>query len=97
MAVRRAFMSGPPGSLPHRFKQQKKVRLTYKITEKCLECGVCVPKCPQKAIIEELYQVDFYGNPMTFHRVRIDPDICNDCGVCQSEEYWCPAQAIVEA
>jgi len=56
-----------------------------------------VAKCPQEAITEELSQVEFHSRQLTLHHVSIDPEKCNDCGTCVSEEYWCPAQAIVKA
>ena len=71
--------------------------MAYRITDACLKCGVCVAKCPQGAINEELSQVEFHSRTLTLHNVSIAPDKCNDCGTCVSEEYWCPAQAIVKA
>lgn len=66
--------------------------MTYKIdTEGCLKCGQCLPKCPEGAIIA-LKQVEIDG--LLLQPVRIASEKCNDCGVCVSEEYWCPAQAI---
>ena len=69
--------------------------MAYKVTEKCLKCGVCIEKCPEGAIIagEEIKEYDGF----ILHPVSIAPEKCIDCGVCVSEEYWCPAQAIVEA
>lgn len=69
--------------------------LPYKIkTEVCLKCGLCVKKCPRSAIIpgEKIYEDGIVLQP-----VSIDPSKCDDCGVCLSEEYWCPAKAIVKA
>ena len=42
---------------------------------------------------EEIKEYDGF----ILHPVSIAPEKCIDCGVCVSEEYWCPAQAIVEA
>ncbi len=70
--------------------------MAYRITDACLQCGVCVDKCPQGAITEELSQVEFHTRQLTLHHVSIDAEKCNDCGTCVSEEYWCPAQAIVK-
>jgi NAD-dependent dihydropyrimidine dehydrogenase PreA subunit len=69
--------------------------MAYKIdTEQCLKCALCVGKCPEKAIIAvKKVQVD----ELVLQLVGIDEAKCNDCGVCQSEEYWCPAQAIKKA
>jgi len=62
--------------------------------KECLKCGQCLPKYPEEAIIA-LKQVEIDG--LIVQPVRIDPGKCNDCGVCVSEEYWCPAQAIIKA
>jgi len=65
--------------------------------KECLRCGICVSKCPQGAIIEDSV-VEKDG--MVLHNTRIDPDKCNDCGICEKaddEEYFCPAEAIVKA
>jgi NAD-dependent dihydropyrimidine dehydrogenase PreA subunit len=68
--------------------------VAYKVTEACLQCGYCLERCPEGAIIagEKIHTEGLILQPVT-----IDPDICTDCGVCVSEEYWCPAQAITEA
>ncbi len=68
--------------------------MPYKVGRACLRCGVCIPKCPEGAIIAARPVVK---EGLTLQPVRIDPRRCNDCGVCVSEEYWCPAQAIVRA
>lgn len=69
--------------------------MAYKITEKCLRCGVCLEKCFEGAIIVDEEIKDYDG--FIFYKVHIDPEKCTDCRICVSEEYWCPAQAIVEA
>jgi ferredoxin len=67
--------------------------VAYKITALCLKCGTCVTKCPAKAIIPgNKLQVD----DLILQPVHIDPQKCTDCGVCLSEEYWCPGQAIIK-
>jgi ferredoxin len=67
--------------------------VAYKNTKACLKCGTCIPKCPSEAIIADK-KIEFEG--MILQPVHIDSQKCNDCGVCISEEYWCPAQAIVK-
>jgi len=68
--------------------------VAYRIGRACLRCGVCVPKCPEGAIIAARQVV---RDGLLLQPVRIDPRVCNDCGVCVSEAYWCPGQAIVRA
>jgi ferredoxin len=66
--------------------------VAYKIdTKVCLKCGLCVSKCPEGAIIP-LKKIR--KDELVLQPVRIDAVKCNDCGVCVSEEYWCPARAI---
>lgn len=43
--------------------------MAYYILEDCVECGVCVPECPEGAITE--------GSPYS-----IDPKLCTECGAC---------------
>lgn len=52
-------------------------RLSYYILDECIECGVCLPECPEGAITE--------GTPY-----RIDPKLCTECGVCAEV---CPVDA----
>jgi ferredoxin len=68
--------------------------MAYVVTEACLKCGYCISRCPEGAIIpEEEIKVD----ELILQPVHIDPGKCNDCATCVSEEYWCPASAIVKA
>ena len=69
--------------------------MAYKVTDRCLKCGVCIEKCPEGAIISGKEIVDHDG--FIYHPASITPETCTDCGVCVSEEFWCPAQAIVKA
>jgi ferredoxin len=75
----------------------KEITLAHRIDEKeCLKCGVCVPKCPEGAIND----VVTYSEGLEIHNTSIDPDKCNDCGVCEQTGdagYFCPAEAIVRA
>ena len=41
--------------------------MAYKITDECMNCGACVPECPNKAISEE------------DDKSVIDPDKCTEC------------------
>jgi ferredoxin len=67
--------------------------MAYKVNTKvCLKCGLCIPRCPEKAFIEGKQIKESDG--LVLHPVHIDPKLCTDCGVCVSEEWWCPAKAI---
>ncbi len=68
--------------------------MAFKITAACLKCGLCIKGCPTGAIIPG--EQSNYGG-LTLKAVSIDSTKCTDCGICVSEEYWCPAQAIVKA
>lgn len=69
--------------------------MAYKVTKACLKCGICIPKCPEGAIIAGRQTKESDG--LILQAVSINGKKCTDCGVCVSEEYWCPAQAIVKA
>ncbi|MBI5599753.1 MAG: 4Fe-4S binding protein [Deltaproteobacteria bacterium] len=43
--------------------------MAYHILEDCIECGACLPECPEGAISE--------GAPY-----RIDARLCTECGAC---------------
>ncbi|MCX5917337.1 MAG: 4Fe-4S binding protein [Deltaproteobacteria bacterium] len=53
--------------------------MSYRITEKCTDCGDCLTVCPLDAISA--------GEK----RPRIDPALCTDCGTCAD---ICPVRAI---
>jgi NAD-dependent dihydropyrimidine dehydrogenase PreA subunit len=53
--------------------------MAHVITDECVECGACVPECPEEAISE--------GEPYV-----IDPELCTDCGTCVEV---CPTEAII--
>jgi ferredoxin len=56
--------------------------MTYVVTEQCIRCKYqdCVDVCPVDAFLEGVTML------------AIAPDVCIDCGVCESE---CPAGAIL--
>lgn len=37
--------------LPVTIPLKRRIPLPYKVTESCLKCGICVPGCPEDAII----------------------------------------------
>jgi ferredoxin len=70
--------------------------VAYTISTKlCLKCGLCVDGCPEGAIVVDDRITESDG--LVLYTVRIDPAKCTDCGVCVSEEWWCPAKAISRA
>ena len=52
--------------------------MAYKITNKCIKCGSCIPVCPMEAI-------SFKDG-----KVTIDPAKCVSCGGCHAV---CPVEA----
>ncbi len=52
--------------------------MAYKISDECIDCGVCISECPTGCISE----VD--------GKACIDADSCVDCGTCASV---CPVEA----
>lgn len=55
--------------------------MAYRITEDCVNCGVCLDECPSGAIEE--------GNNI----YQINPDICDNCGTCKET---CPTEAVID-
>lgn len=53
----------------------------------CKGCGLCLEKCPQKAIKFSEKDLGVYSTPS----VEIDPKKCNACGIC---EIACPDSAL---
>lgn len=53
----------------------------------CKGCGLCLIKCPQKAISFSKTEVGVYNTPA----IEIDLEKCNQCGICQ---IICPDSAI---
>ena len=52
--------------------------MSYRITDKCISCGMCQSQCPVDAISQ--------GE----ERYKIDPDKCIECGACAA---ICPVGA----
>lgn len=60
--------------------------MATKITDECINCGVCEPECPNGAIAEG---EDYYV---------IDPELCNECVGFHGEEACqevCPVDCCV--
>lgn len=53
----------------------------------CKGCGLCIEKCPTKAIAFSKTDMGVYSTPT----VEIDPEKCIACGIC---ELICPDCAI---
>jgi ferredoxin len=68
--------------------------MAYKITDACIQCGVCVEKCPAGAFIADEEIVEFDG--AILRPVTLDPAKCTDCGECVAYEWWCPAKAVIK-
>lgn len=45
----------------------------------CLECGGCVPLCPEEALL------------LSFDKVEVDQRECTDCRICV---IFCPVEAL---
>lgn len=54
--------------------------MTHEITTLCIECGRCVPVCPQNAVLV----VDGHH--------RIEPDSCDDTAMCVR---YCPIEGAI--
>lgn len=60
--------------------------MSFKITEDCIQCGACVPVCPNTAISE--------GDPIYI----IDPEKCTECVPVYDTQQCasvCPVEACV--
>lgn len=53
----------------------------------CKGCGICIEKCPKKAIFFSKKDSGYFGTPT----VEVDLKKCNNCGIC---EVVCPDSAI---
>lgn len=50
--------------------KEVKIKMAYKITDKCISCGACSSACPVTCISE--------GDG----KYKIDPEQCISCGTC---------------
>jgi len=72
------------------FKPQEKVGKGKKLIVfqgLCKGCGLCIEKCPRKAIKYSQKELGVYSTPT----VEIDVEKCNGCGICQT---ICPDSAL---
>ena len=54
----------------------------------CKGCGLCIEKCPVKAISFSKTDLGAYSTPS----VQIDPEKCTACGICEAA---CPDSALL--
>ena len=64
--------------------KQKKITIFHGL---CKGCGICIEKCPFKAISFDKNELGVYSTPS----VKFDLDKCNLCKLC---EIHCPDSAI---
>ncbi len=70
-----------------RAKNQDKRKKVIVFHGLCKGCGLCIEKCPQKAISYSKKDLGVYSTPT----VEIDMKKCNHCGIC---EIICPDSAL---
>lgn len=70
---------------PQIFKDKEKEITVFKGL--CKGCGMCLEKCPKKAIVFSKKEVGYYSTPT----VEIDLKKCIICNIC---ELICPDSAI---
>lgn len=63
---------------PKEYKDKKKNLVVYHGL--CKGCGLCIEKCPQKAIKFSEKDLGVYSTPS----VEIDINQCNACGICET-------------
>jgi 2-oxoglutarate ferredoxin oxidoreductase subunit delta len=72
--------------------------MTFKVVEKpsskleiykdlCKGCGICLEKCPVKALSWSQEEMNYYSTPAP----EVDDKTCTQCGLC---ELFCPDCAI---
>ncbi len=64
--------------------EQKSITIFHGL---CKGCGLCIEKCPVKAIKFSSTDLGVYSTPS----VEFDPKLCSACGIC---EITCPDCAI---
>lgn len=62
--------------------------------QRCVNCGLCIPWCPEGAIVGE--NPSRLRGGVVYESVYIDQDKCTQCGLCLSDERPCPAYAIYD-
>ena len=70
---------------PRKFKDKQKEVIVFRGL--CKGCGLCLVRCPQKAISFSSVDLGVYSTPS----VEINLEKCNACGLC---EIICPDCAI---
>ncbi len=63
---------------PKEFQNKNKKIILFKGL--CKGCGLCLEKCPQKAISFSKKELGVYSTPT----VEIDINKCNLCGICET-------------
>lgn len=70
---------------PKEFKEKNKKVILFRGL--CKGCGLCIEKCPQKAIKFSKKDLGVYSTPT----IEIDMTKCNLCGICETT---CPDSAL---
>lgn len=70
---------------PKTFKDKQKSVTVF--PDLCKGCGLCIEKCPQKAIRFSAKGLGIYSAPT----VEVEIQMCNLCGIC---EVVCPESAL---
>jgi ferredoxin len=69
--------------------------MTIKIDEKrCVLCGLCITQCPAGAFKGEGEHT--VGQSRVFESIKLDNELCTECGECTAYQFWCPAEAIYD-
>lgn len=76
----------PKAYLPEQVLENERRKYTHSPSH-CKGCGLCIEKCPVKALSWSKKQVNYFGNPVPV----VDIDKCISCGICVD---ICPDMAI---